>query len=117
MLKPADPAMQPGQGEERPVGELVHQLVEQGKSYAQAELGLAKAIAASKAQAYKLPAILLATAFLIVQAAVTVLAVAVFVALAGSIGPLLAGLAAFLIFAGIAGGLGYLAVTKMGADQ
>ena len=36
---------QPG-GAERPVGELVHQLVEDGKAYARAEIGLAKAIAA-----------------------------------------------------------------------
>ena len=46
MLKPADPGPP---GPERPIGELVHELIEQGKSYAQAELGLAKAIAAAKA--------------------------------------------------------------------
>jgi hypothetical protein len=117
MLKPVDPAMAPANGDDRPVGELVHQLVEQGKSYAQAELGLAKAIAASKAETFKVPAILLATAFLLVQAAVTVLAVAAFVALEQSLGPLFAGLAAFLIFAGIAGGLAYLAVQKLGGDK
>jgi hypothetical protein len=117
MLKPVEPAMSPANGEDRPVGELVHQLVEQGKSYAQAELGLAKAIAASKAETFKVPAILLATAFLLVQAAVTVLAVAAFVALERSLGPLLAGLAAFLIFAAIAGGLAYLAVQKLGGDK
>jgi hypothetical protein len=114
MLKPAQPAMQPESGDERPIGELVHQLVEQGKAYAQAELGLAKAIASSKAQSFKVPALLLATAFLLVQAAFCVLAVAVFVALQPSMGALLAGLVAFLIFAGLAGGLGYLAVKKIG---
>lgn len=115
MLKPAEPAMQPGNGDERPVGELVHQLVEQGKSYAQAEIGLAKAIAASKAQAFKVPALLLGTAFLLIQAAFCVLGFALFLALLPVIGPLLAGIAAFLIFAGLAGGLGYLAVKKIGA--
>ena len=48
MLKPADPG--PPQ-EERPIGELVHELIENGKSYARAEVGLYKAIATSKAKA------------------------------------------------------------------
>ena len=114
MLKPAQPAMQPGNGDEKPVGELVHQLVEQGKSYAQAEIGVAKAIAASKAQSFKVPAILLATAFLLVQAAFCTLGVALFLALLPLMGPLVAGIVAFLIFAGLAGALGYLAVKKIG---
>ena len=114
MLKPAEPAMRPGNGDDRPVGELVHQLVEQGKAYAQAEIDLGKAIASSKAQAFKVPAILLGAAFLLVQAAFCVLAVALFLALLPLMGPGLAGLAAFLIFAGLAGGLGYLAVKKIG---
>ncbi len=117
MLKPADPVLRPGTGDERPIGELVHQLVEQGKSFAQAEIGVAKAVAAAKAQAFKVPAILLATAFLLLQAAFTMLAVAVYLALLPLMGPLLAGLAAFLIFAALAGGLAYLAVKKMGAAQ
>ncbi len=114
MLKPSEPAMQPGNGDERPVGEIVHQLVEQGKAYAQAEIDLGKAIAASKAQAFKVPAILLAAAFLFVQAAFCVLAVALFLALLPLIGPGLAGIAAFLIFAGVGGGLAYLALQKIG---
>ena len=114
MLKPAEPAMQSGNGDEKPVGELVHQLVEQGKAYAQAEIDLGKAIAASKAEALKVPAILLAAAFLFIQAAFCVLAVALFLALLPLMGPGLAGLAAFLIFAGLGGGLAYLAVQKLG---
>ena len=114
MLKPADSAMPPGSGDERPVGELVHQLVEQGKAYAQAEIDLGKAIATSKAQAFKVPAMLFATAFLFVQAAFCVLAVALFLALLPLMGPGLAGIAAFLIFAGVGGGLAYLAVQKIG---
>jgi hypothetical protein len=122
MLKPAEPAMQPGNGDarpgdDRPVSELVHQLVEQGKAYAQAEIDLGKAIATSKAQAFKVPAILLATAFLFAQAAFCVLGVALFLALLPLMGPLLAGFAAFLIFAGLGGGLAYAAVQKIGAAQ
>lgn len=114
MLKPAEPAMQPGSENERPVGELVHQLVEQGKAYAQAEIGVAKAIAASRAQSFKVPAILLGTAFLLLQAAFGVLGIALFLALLPLIGPLLAGIVAFLIFAGLAGGLAYVAVKQIG---
>ena len=116
MLKPADPAPLPGPGPEtngeRPIGELVHQLVEEGKAYAQAELGVAKAIATAKAGSLKVPAILLGAALLFVQAAVTVLAVAAFLALLPLMGPVLAGLLAFLIFAGIAGGLAWLGIDK-----
>ena len=116
MLKPVEPAMSPANGDDRPVGELVHQLVEQGKSYAQAELGLAKAIATAKAETFKVPAILLGTAFLLLQAAFGVLGIGLFLALLPLMGPLLAGIVAFLIFAGLAGGLAFLAVRQIGGD-
>ena len=111
MLKPAEQASPPD--EERGVGEIVSQLVDDGKAYARAEFDLARAIAAAKANAVKLPAMLFAAAFLFVQAAVTVLAVATFGALLRSMGPVAAGLIAFLLFAAIAGGLGWLAVKKL----
>jgi len=118
MLKPTDPAMQPPErspdpGDERPIGELVQQLVEEGKAYALAELGVVKAIAAAKANGLKVPAILLGAALLFVQAAVTVLAVAIFLGLLPLMGPILAGLLAFVIFTAIAGGLGWLAIDKL----
>ncbi len=121
MLKPAEPPMKPPEpglepDGERPIGELVHQLVEEGKAYAQAELGVAKAIASAKAAALQVPAILFGAALLLLQAAVTVLAVAVFLALLPLMGPVFAGLLAFLIFAGIAAGLGWLAVQKIKRD-
>lgn len=113
MLKPTDPAMPPsGTGDERPIGELVHELVEDGKAYAQAELGVARAIAVAKADGLKAPAILLGTALLFAQAAVTVLAVAIFLGLLALMGPVLAGLVAFLIFAGAAGALAWFGIEK-----
>ncbi len=116
MLKPADP-VPPEPGEERPLGELVNQLVEEGKAYAQAEFGVAKAIASEKAASLKVPAILLGAALLLAQAAVTVLAVAVLLALLPLTGPIVAGLLAFLIFAGIAAGLGWWAVRTVGQGR
>ena len=113
MLKPTDPAFQPPDpGDERPIGDLVHQLVEDGKAYAQAELGVAKAIASAKAGSLKVPAILLGAALLFAQAAVTVLAVAVFLGLLALMGPVLAGLLAFVIFAGGAAALAWFGIER-----
>jgi small-conductance mechanosensitive channel len=116
MLKPAEPPMQPEPGSERPIGDLVQQLVEDGKAYAHAELGVAKAVASAKADSVKLPSILFGAAFLMLQAAATVLAVALFLALLPLVGAILAGLLAFAIFAGIAAGLGWQAVQMIKRD-
>src|SRR5690348_2659889 len=108
MLKPVEPTPP-----ERPIGELVHELVEEGKGYARAELGLAKAIAAAKARALALPAALFGVAFILALAAVTALAVGIVLALTKFIGPLLAGFLGFLIFAAIAGLLGWMAADRV----
>jgi len=105
---------QPG-GAERPVGELVHQLVEDGKAYARAEIGLAKAIAAAKASALALPAGLLAAALFVAMAALNALAFGVVLALAKFVGPLLAGLIGMLVFALLAGGLAWYGIKRIGS--
>ena len=103
-------------GSERPVGELVHQLIEDGKAYARAEVGLLKAIASAKASAIAVPAGLLAAALFIGMAALNALAFGVVLALAKLIGPLLAGLAGMLLFAAIAGGLVWYALGRLKRD-
>jgi hypothetical protein len=110
MLKPADPGPPPP---ERPVGELVHELIEDGKAYARAEIGLVKTIAAAKGTTLALPAALFGAAFLFALAAITALAVGVVEALATLIGPLAAGFAGLLIFAGIAGALGWYGYERL----
>jgi hypothetical protein len=110
MLKPADLGPPPP---ERPVGELVHELIEDGKAYARAEIGLLKAIAAAKGRALALPAALFAAAFVFALAAVTALAVGVVNALATVIGPLAAGFVGLLIFAAIAGALGWYGYERL----
>jgi len=113
MLKPADPVpKRPDPGDERPVGEMVHRLVEDGKAYARAELDLVKVMAADKGKALAVPAALLGTALLFAQAAVTILAVAVCLAFALFIGPLFGAIVAFLLFGGVAAGLAWTAVQK-----
>jgi len=111
MLKPVDHAEPPD--EERPVGDLVHQLVEEGKAYARAEIGPAKAIAAAKGKALALRAALFGAALIVALAAIAALAVGVVLALAKFLGPLLAGIAGFVIFAAIAGGLAWYGAERV----
>ena len=113
MLKRTDPEPPPP---ERPVGELVHELIEQGKAYARAEIDVAKAIAAAKGKALAIPAALFTVAFICALAAVTALAVGVVIALETFIGPLAAGFVGMLIFAAIAGLLGWAGYQKLRRD-
>jgi hypothetical protein len=116
VLKPTnEPDAAPGDND-RPVGELVHELIEDGKAYARAEVGLVKAMAASKANALKLPAILFGAAFLLSIAAIVALAVGVAMALATLIGPLAGGIAACLIFLAIGGGVAWYGVKRLRED-
>ena len=112
MLKPStDPMQEPD--DERPIGDVVHQLIDEGKAYARAEVELAKAQAQAKVAEFKLPAILLFSALLFAQAAVTVLGVTIALALAPLVGPLAGGLIAVLLTGGMAGGLAWLGVRKL----
>lgn len=116
MLKPPnEPEPTPGDSD-RPVGELVHELIEDGKAYARAEVGLVKAMASAKVNALKLPAILFGIAFLLSLAAITALAVGVAMGLATLIGPLAGGIVAFLLFAAVAGGLAWNGVGRLRKD-
>lgn len=90
-------------------GNLVGRLIDDGKGYAKAELGLAKAKAEAKADTLKRPALLLAGAFLFLQAGVIVLCMTIALALATLVGPLAAGLVATLVALGVAGGLAFYA--------
>jgi hypothetical protein len=103
--------------DEAPIGELFGRLVEQGKGYARAEVGLAKAIASAKADAIKLPAILLGAALLFVIAGVVVFCMTIALSLATLIGPLAGGLVATLVAFAIAGGLAWFAVTRLRAKS
>ena len=113
MLKPADPGPLPP---ERPIGELVHELIETGKAYARAEIGLAKAIASAKGKALAVPAAMFGVAFICALAAITALAVGVVLALETFIGPLAAGFVGMLIFAAVAGLLGWAGYSRLRRD-
>ena len=101
--------------DEAPIGELFGRLVDQGKGFARAEVDLAKAMATAKAEAIKLPAILLGAALLFAIAGVVVFCMTIALALATLIGPLAGGLVATLVAFVIAGGLAWVGVRQLGA--
>jgi hypothetical protein len=103
--------------DEKPIGELFGQLIDEGKAYAKAELGMAKASAEAKADELKWPAILLFSALLFAQAAVTVAAVTVALALEPLIGALPGGIVALLLTAGAAYLFFALAMAKLKAAK
>ena len=110
MLKPADT---PPAGSERPIGELVSQLVDEGKAYAKAEADLAKAIATAKAKALTTPLVLFAAALFVAMSALNALAIGIVLLLYVFIGPLAAGVVAFLLIGAVAGLLAWLGITKL----
>jgi hypothetical protein len=116
VLKPSSEHDQAPGDSDRPVGELVHELIEDGKAYARAELEHAKAIAVSKANALRLPAILFAVAFLFALAAFVAIVVGIANGLATLIGPLAGGIVAGLLFAAVAGGLGWYGTKRLRED-
>ena len=113
MLKPRhDSSELPLPGDERPVGEIVSELIDNGKAYARAEVDLYKTMATTKAKGLAMPAALLFAALLVAQAGITALAVAIVLVLEPVIGPLLAGILALAIFGAGAAALAWFGVSK-----
>ena len=107
-LEPAGPE-EPDRG----IGDLVSEMLDEGKAYARAEFDLAKATAQAKAAAFKVPAILFGVAVLLVLAALTALTMGVFATLLRFVGPLASGLLTFLLFAAVAGGLAWYGAKRL----
>jgi hypothetical protein len=109
MLKPVEPPPE----QDRGIGEIVSDLIDDAKAYARAEADLAKAIAADKAQGLKVGAILLAAALVVAFGAITALSVGIFALLATFLGPLLGGVVAFLLIGAVAGLLAWAGIAKI----
>jgi hypothetical protein len=101
------------EAEEKPISELFEQLIDDGKAYAKAELGLVKANAEARAEGAKKPALLGAAAVLFLIAGVVVLCMTLALALATLIGPLAGGLIAAMVSLAIAYALYILAVREL----
>ncbi len=101
----ADGGEEPGRNGET-IGELIARLVEDGRSYAEAEIALLKAIVAHRAARARRAVVALAIGWFFLFAGMTALVIGAMVALAREIGPLFAGMAVFVPLAII----GYLLV-------
>ena len=112
MLKRTDPGPA---GSDRPIGDIVGQLVDDGKAYAKSEVEVVKAIAAAKTRALILPATLFGIAALLALASLSALAIGLFFALYAFMPALVAGLLAFAIFAGLGALLGWFGVIRLRA--
>ena len=104
--------------EERPSGETVARLIDEGKAYARAEIDLARARLDVKMVRIRAVALLGALAVLFGIGALVALAMTAVLTLADLLGPLGGGLVATALIAAIAGGLAYLAFKrwKMGDE-
>ena len=100
--------------EDRPIGEIVGRLIDDGKAYARAEIGLVRARVDNHVDRFRPIVILGVGALLCGLAALVALAVTLVLALASLIGPLGGGLAATAIFAAIAALLAFLIKKKLG---
>lgn len=113
MLKPAERTDE----DEKPIGELVQQLVDDGKAYARAEIDVAKAMATAKAKQAAVPAAMVGGAFLLAQAAAVMLAFALFGAIYTIVGPVVAGILTAAVFVGAAYLLVRAAQRRFGAGS
>jgi hypothetical protein len=100
---------------QRPIGDIVGQLVDDGKAYAMSEVDVVKAIASAKGKALILPAVLFGIAMLLAITSLSALAIGLFFALYAFMPALLAGLLAFAILAGLAVLLGWIGVVRLSA--
>jgi Putative Actinobacterial Holin-X, holin superfamily III len=100
--------------EEDGIGDLVHRLVDEGKTYAKAEINVYKTIGTEKARSFVTPVILIVAAIILAHAAFLALVATVFVFLAALLkSDTLGGLVTVLILAGLAGTLGYVGYSKL----
>ena len=114
-VPPGDPMLKRTEtihGEPEGVGDLVHRLVEDGKTYARAEVDYYKTLGTEKVSALKMPLIYGAVALLFALGAFGALIATIFVALDSLMSETLAGVLTVVICLAVAGVLGYLAYSK-----
>jgi len=99
--------------QEESIGVLIGRLVEDGKSYAQAEIGYYRTLAASKLAEARLGLIFGVAALVIALCSVTALLVGLILSLAGFVGPGWATLIVILVALALASLLGWLAYRRI----
>lgn len=97
------------------IGDLVGRLVEDGREYAKAEIGLYKQIARYRAARARNGLVLLLAGGVLALSALTALIIGFVLGLATLIGPVLAGIAVALVLAGLGLFLVKVGVSGLGA--
>jgi hypothetical protein len=103
--------------DDRPIGEIVGRLVDDGKAYARAEIGLVRAKVDNQVDRFRPIAMLGGLAVLFGLAALVALAVTLVLSLTSLIGPLAGGMAATAIFAGIAALFAVMVKRRLGKSN
>ena len=98
--------------EDRPIGETVARLVDEGKAYARAELDLARARVEIRLDRFRAVALLGGLALLLAIGALIALTMTAVMTLAGLLGPLGGGLLATALIAALAAALAYMAKAR-----
>lgn len=98
--------------DDRPIGEMVARLVDEGKAYARAEFDLARARLDVRMVRLRAVALLGGLALLFAIGALIALSMTAVLTLAGLLGPLGGGLAATALIAAVAATLAYLAKAR-----
>jgi hypothetical protein len=104
---------QPEQPDDKSIGELLQQLVENGRAYADAEIGYYKTLFRSKLRDARAMLWMGAVAMALALAAAVALVVGLVLTLAPIVGPGFATLIVVAAFLAIAGLLGWLAWTRV----
>ena len=98
--------------EDRPIGETVARLVDEGKAYARAELDLARARVEIRLDRFRAVALLGGLALLLAIGALIALTMTAVMTLAGLLGPLGGGLLATALIAALAAAQAYMAKAR-----
>jgi hypothetical protein len=111
MLKP--PLSPAEGGNDRHIGDIVHQLIDDAKDYARAEVDLAKVIAADKTKRIRTAAAFLVAALFIAMGALNALCIGILLGFDTLMSPVLAGICAFLLIGAVAGLLAWIGIGKL----
>jgi hypothetical protein len=114
LLKPSDPG--PLRGGHRSIGDMIGQVLDDGRAYAQAELDLAKVRAHAEVNRYRKAALLGGAAAALGLAALVAFAITLVIGFARLLGPVGGGIAAIIVLALGAYGLFSLAQSAI-ADR
>lgn len=113
MLKRTDLTDDGPEPQPEPLADLFGRAKEEARAWAIAEVALYKTIGTEKANSFKVPIILFATALFLGHAALLLLVATLFVGLAQLMNPALAGLVSVLILAGVAAVLVKIGMAKL----